>query len=154
MAAPVSWRIKGVNQTTRQMASDAAARRGLSVGEWLERAIKSNTQILPREQDKPLVSAALLNSAREQAPEKDAGRPDAAQDTDQAATAALGVIAQHWQRRACEPAMVHAVCGWGWRCTVREGVCVCVCVATPQPPVSLCRVRARVWSPAIVPVPS
>ena len=76
MAAPVNWRIKGVNKTTRQMAADAAARSGLSVAEWLERAINNNAGVLPREKDTPLVSASLLGPARERAaPEDDDQAP-------------------------------------------------------------------------------
>lgn len=77
MAAPVNWRIKGVNKTTRQMAADAAARSGLSIAEWLERAINNNVGVLPREKDTPLVSATLLDPARERPPGKDDGQRSA-----------------------------------------------------------------------------
>ena len=85
MAAPVSWRIKGVNKTTRQMASDAAARSGIPVGEWLERAIDNNVGGLPPEKNDPLVSADLLIAAREQVTEGEIGEPDATEGGDQAA---------------------------------------------------------------------
>ena len=84
MVAPVSWRIKGVNKTTRQMASDAAARSGISVSEWLERAIDNNVGILPPEKDIPLVSPILLDSARGQVTEAGIGKPRAGGDADKA----------------------------------------------------------------------
>lgn len=86
MAAPVSWRIKGINKITRQMASDAAARSGVSVGEWLERAINKNVHVLPPEKDQPLVSAELLDSARGQVTDENLEEPAAAvvEDDEQA----------------------------------------------------------------------
>ena len=66
MAAPVSWRIKGIDQATREMAVEAAARSGLSVGEWLERAIDNNVDIPLDDTEKPLVPADLVQRQSQQ----------------------------------------------------------------------------------------
>jgi TPR repeat protein len=82
MAAPVGWRIKGVNKTTRQMAEDAAARSGLPVGEWLQRAIDNNVGILPPERENPLVPTELLASARNMGPRSEIGDAEPAENDD------------------------------------------------------------------------
>jgi TPR repeat protein len=84
MAAPVNWRVKGVDKATRQMASDAAARNEMSVGEWLERAIDDNVGIIPPEDEKPLVSAKMLDSARDNVTDAETGEPDETDIDDQA----------------------------------------------------------------------
>lgn len=83
MAAPVNWCIKGVDESTRQMASDAAARSGLSVGEWLERAIDDNVGVLPPEDNTPLVSEKLLESARDTVIDAEIDEPDLDETSDQ-----------------------------------------------------------------------
>jgi len=70
MAAPVNWRIKGVDKETQQMAAEAAARHGLTVAEWLERAIDSHVGVLPPEDEAPLAPVSLLESARAQVTEE------------------------------------------------------------------------------------
>ncbi|MDC0033599.1 SEL1-like repeat protein [Alphaproteobacteria bacterium] len=85
MAAPVGWRIKGVNKTTQLIADDAAARSGVCVGEWLERAINNNVRALPPEKDSPLVSTKLLNSARNPVVGTGIGEPDTTKTADLAA---------------------------------------------------------------------
>lgn len=75
MSAPVRWRIKGIDKSTRQMAREAAARSGLTVAEWLEHAIDENAGVIPPERSEPLVSAKLLESARGGVIDKEIAEP-------------------------------------------------------------------------------
>lgn len=84
MAAPAGWRIKGVDKETQQLAEEAAARSGLTVGEWLERAIDNNADLLPPEDDAPLVPMNLLDSARDTVTSEEI-EPAADDNIDQAA---------------------------------------------------------------------
>jgi TPR repeat protein len=40
------WSVKGVDQDTRQIAREAAKRHGLTIGEWVDRAIKTRAENL------------------------------------------------------------------------------------------------------------
>ena len=76
MAAPESWRIKGVDKATQEMAAEAAERSGLAVGEWLENTIDSNVGVLLPEEDTPLVPAELLESVRDQGAKAPIEKPE------------------------------------------------------------------------------
>lgn len=68
MAKTGPWRVKGVDRKTRRMARDAAARSGVPIGVWIDRAIRSRAAIVPRGDAKPLVPPEFLASARAAGP--------------------------------------------------------------------------------------
>jgi len=74
MAKAGPWQVKGVDRKTRRVARDAAARSGVPVGVWIDRAIKARAAIAPRGDAKPLISPAFLVSARAADPEESAGK--------------------------------------------------------------------------------
>ena len=47
MARPGPWSVKGVDDDARQIAREAAFREGLTIGAWIDRAIRARTGNLP-----------------------------------------------------------------------------------------------------------
>lgn len=58
------WRVQGVDRKTRRLARQAAARSGMTVGEWIDKAIINHGGLAPRGQTAPLVPAEFVRSAR------------------------------------------------------------------------------------------
>jgi len=47
VARPQSWSVKGVDQETRALAREAAARSEQPIGAWIDRAIRTRTGLPP-----------------------------------------------------------------------------------------------------------
>lgn len=58
------WRVQGVDRKTRRLARQAAARNGMTVGEWIDKAIINHGGVTPRGPTAPLVPAEFVRSAR------------------------------------------------------------------------------------------
>lgn len=58
------WRVQGVDRKTRRLARQAAARSGVSVGEWIDKSILTHGGVTPRVPTAPLVPAEFVRSAR------------------------------------------------------------------------------------------
>ena len=46
MSGPAPWSVKGIDPRAREAAREAARRRGLTIGEWLNQAILANEAAL------------------------------------------------------------------------------------------------------------
>lgn len=65
MARPGPWSVKGVDDDARQIAREEAFREGLTIGAWVDRAIRARTGNLPG--DRPVV--APQSTKTEQSPD-------------------------------------------------------------------------------------
>ena len=76
------WRVQGVDRKTRRLARQAAARTGITVGEWIDKAIITHGGLAPRGPTAPLIPAEFLRSARISQPAPDETTDPAAVDDD------------------------------------------------------------------------
>lgn len=94
------WRVQGVDRKTRRLARQAAERSGVTVGEWIDKAIIDHGGVAPRGPTAPLVPAEFVRSARISEPQNEAPAPGPVADEAEENAAPDTPTAQHMEDAA------------------------------------------------------